>query len=417
MKKNLILILFFTTAVIRTQTYPPAVEVWSEPIRVDSLSERFIGEMSPSLSTDMNELFLFKEGPLISVSYRCDTIWTQPQGLNNYINNGSPIRNPSISKDNKRLYYSRWGGYGAWDLWYSQWDTVSEDWGTSFNLGPNVNSAGIELYAYELSEDTLYCINNVWASLGVCIYIRDSINNEWQIVDSSNYNHPFGAGNIRGLSITGDGRKAYFSKYISLMSDSLQSELFVTFYDTLTNHWGEVYELNINSNAYQPDTTNNFYWIGGWDEDPWVSKNGKLLFFMSNRDAAREDTTIATDIYMAILLVDENGNPVSVEELPELKLILNDFVLFQNYPNPFNSKTSIRFYLLENDEVTLTIYDVLGNEIIQPFSNKNMNAGWQEYILNMNSKGNDSSALSSGVYLYTLKTSDRIKSKKMILLK
>lgn len=216
------------------------------------------------------------------------------------------------------MYFSRWGGYGSWDLWYSKWDTLLSDWGPSINLGPNVNTASIEYFAYELNNDTLYCINSLWASLGVCIYVKDSITNEWQIVDSSNYNHPFGAGNIWGLSITGDRRKAYFSKYISLLSDSLQTELFVTFWDTVNNRWGNVYELNINSNAYQPDTTNNFYWIGGWDEFPWISNNGKLIFFHSNRDAAREDTTYAPDIYMAILLIDENGDPVKVEDLPDL---------------------------------------------------------------------------------------------------
>jgi hypothetical protein len=417
MKKFITIILLSVAAGIKPQTYPPTVEVWSEPIRIDSLSERFIGEMSPSLSTNMNELYLFKEGPQISVSYRVDTMWTLPDELNNYINNGSPIRNPSISKDSNRLYYSRWGGYGAWDLWYSKWDTLSNDWGPSINLGPNINSTSTELYAFELSEDTLYCINNVWASLGVCIYVRDTITNEWQIVDSSNYNHPFGAGNLRGLSITGDRRKAYFSKYISLLSDSLQSELFVTFWDSVNHRWGDVYNLNINSKAYRPDTTNNFYWIGGWDEDPSVSLNGKLLFFTSNRDAAREDTTIATDIYMSILLIDENGNPVSLEELPDLKLILNDFVLFQNYPNPFNSTTTVRFYLPEEDDVTLIIYDILGKEVLKAINNEFMIAGWHEYKLNIDLTEKDRSAISSGIYLYTLKTSGGIKSKKMIYLK
>lgn len=233
-------IVLLTQTGIKAQTFPPAVEVWSEPIRVDSLSERFIGERSPSLTTDISTLFLFK-GSQISVSDKTDTLWTMPIPLNSNVNNGSPIRHPFISKDDKRLYYSRWGGYGGWDLWYSEWDSVSSDWGPSVNLGPNVNSLGIEYYAYELSEDTLYCINQVWADLGVCIYVRDSVTNEWGIVDSSNYNHPFGTGNIRGLGITGDRRKAYFSKYISLLTDSLQSELFVTYWDSLNNRWGEAY--------------------------------------------------------------------------------------------------------------------------------------------------------------------------------
>jgi hypothetical protein len=416
MKKQLILILLFAATCIKSQTYPPAVEVWSEPVRIDSLSENFAGESCPSLTDDYTKLFLQKSTK-VSVSHKIDTLWSLPVALNTHINNGSPIRNPNLNRKGSRLYYCRWGGYGNWDLWYSNWDTVLSDWGLSINLGPNVNSAGIDYYAYELREDTLYCINSVWASLGVCIYVKDSLTNEWQLVDSSNYNHPFGIGEIRGLSITGDRRKAYFSKYILAMVDSLQSELFVTFWDTVNNRWGEVYELNINSNAYQPDTTNNFYWIGGWDEWPWISRNGKLLFFHSNRDAAREDTTIATDIYMSILLIDENGNPVSVEELPDLKLIINDFLLFQNYPNPFNSTTNIRFYLPVNDEVILTIYDILGKEVSKPISSQELSAGWHEYIVNMDRSSIDVSELSSGVYLYTLKTTRGTHSKKMIYLK
>lgn len=416
MKKTLILILLFIASSIKPQAYPPAVEVWSEPIRVDSLAERFLGERSPSLSSENNVLYLFK-GSQIMVSTKIDSVWSIPDPLNSNINNGSPIRHPSISNDGKRLYYSRWGGYGSWDLWYSEWDTISNDWGVSINLGSVINSPNIEYYAYELNLDTLYCINSVWASLGVCIYVRDSATNYWQIVDSSNYNHPFGAGNLRGLSVTGDRRKAYFSRYITLLSDSLQSELFVTFWDSVNHRWGDVYELNINSNAYQPDTTNNFYWIGGWDEDPWILSNGKLLFFHSNRDAAREDTVTATDIYMTILLIDENGNPVDVNELPDLKFILNDFILFQNYPNPFNSTTIIRFYLPENDNVTLIVYDILGKEVLKAINNQFMNSGWHEYVLNLDHLEKDSSAISSGVYLYSLKTSGGIKSKKMILLR
>ena len=259
--------------------------------------------------------------------------------------------------------------------------------------------------------------NNLWASLGLCIYVRNAITNEWQIVDSSNYNHPFGAGNLRGLSVIGDRRKAYFSRYISLLSDSLQSELFVTFWDTVSNRWGDVFELNINSKAFKPDPNNNFYWIGGWDENPWISSNGKVMYFMSNRDAAREDTISIPDIYISFQLIDENGNPVSVGELPDLRILLNDFTLFQNYPNPFNSTTIIRFYLPDNDNVTLIIYDILGKEVFKAIHNQFMSSGWHEYKMNMDSIDQDSSVISSGVYLYTLKTSGGNRSKKMIYLK
>jgi hypothetical protein len=408
-------IIFFSTS-INAQIYPPAVEIWSEPLRVDSLAVRYEGEGAPSLTTDMMKLFLIT-GPMVSVSHRIDTLWTLPVPLNSNINNGSPVRNPSISPDGKRLYYCRWGGYGGWDLWYSEWDTISNDWGPSINLGPNVNSPNIEYYAYELSEDTLYCINQVWADFGVCIYVRDSITNEWAIVDSSNYNHPFGVGDIRGLAITGDRTKAYFSKYILLQSDSLQSELFVTFWDSLNNRWGNVFELNINSNAFQPDTNNNFNWIGGWDEYPTISPDGKLMFFTSNRDVAREDSVTTPDIYVSILLYDHNGDPVNVDEIQDLGMILNDFLLLQNYPNPFNSTTNIRFYLPKEDVISLTVYDIIGNEIFKAINNQSLNRGWHHYQLNINKFGGNQQQISSGVYLYKLKTSGGSLSNKMLHLK
>jgi len=398
-----------------SQTYPPAVEVWSEPVRVDSLSERFIGEWSPSLTTDYNKLYLFKTSK-IAVSEKIDSSWSLPVYLNSNVNNGSPIRNPSISKDSKRLYYSRWGGYGSWDLWYSKWDTVQNDWGASINLGPTVNGPWGDYFAYELSEDTLYCVNDRWAGAGVGIYTKESPSDNWQIVDSSNYLHPFGFGHIRGLSITSDSRKSYFSYYVSLLTDSIQSELFVTYWDTLSNHWGEVYELNINSNAIQPDTNNNFRWIGGWDENPWIAPNGKLLFFHSNRDAAREDSTSATDIYVSFLLIDDNGNPVNVENDESYEILNLDYLLFQNYPNPFNSETQISFYLKESASVSLKIYNVLGEEVMKIIDQEYYSAGLYSKQISFNTHSNFGN-LSSGTYIYVLETADVLLSKKLTYLK
>ena len=389
------------------QTYPPAVEVWSEPVRVDSLSERFEGEWSPSLTTDLAKLFLFK-GSQIMVSNKIDTLWTLPTPLNSNINNGNPIRHPSISKDGKRLYYSRWGGYGAWDLWYSKWDSVLKDWGISINLGPTVNGPAGDYFAYELSEDTLYCINDLWAGEGVCIYTKENPSSDWQIVDSSNYFHPLGYGQIIGLSITSDSKKAYFSRYITLPTDSLQSELFVTYWDSVNNRWGDVYELNINSNAYQPDTTNNFYWIGGWDENPWVSSKDKVMYFMSNRDAAKEDTVTIPDIYVSYLLIDENGNPVSVRHKGNGEKI--NYKLYQNYPNPFNTSTKIRYSIDEVEFVTLKIYDALGRLVTTLVEEIKPPGEYQVDFYTENE-------LASGVYFYQLKAGEFIRTKKLLFLK
>jgi len=44
--------------------------------------------------------------------------------------------------------------------------------------------------------------------------------------------------------------------------------------------------------------------------------------------------------------------------------MIEDYSLEQNYPNPFNPGTKIAFQIPESENVSLKIYDVLGNEIV-----------------------------------------------------
>jgi len=85
------------------------------------------------------------------------------------------------------------------------------------------------------------------------------------------------------------------------------------------------------------------------------------------------------------------------------------YVLEQNYPNPFNPSTVIKFALAESQQATLTVYDILGNEIAQLF-NKTTEAG-KVYEIEFNA-----SALSSGVYYYRLSTPQKSLVRKMLLL-
>ncbi len=92
---------------------------------------------------------------------------------------------------------------------------------------------------------------------------------------------------------------------------------------------------------------------------------------------------------------------------------VNDFKLYQNYPNPFNPSTIIKYSIPENSNVSLTIYDLLGNEVTT-LINKEQNAGNYEVIFNP-SLIND--GISTGVYFYTLRTGTATITKKLIYLK
>ncbi|HSD62449.1 MAG TPA: T9SS type A sorting domain-containing protein, partial [Ignavibacteriaceae bacterium] len=86
-----------------------------------------------------------------------------------------------------------------------------------------------------------------------------------------------------------------------------------------------------------------------------------------------------------------------------------DNILFQNYPNPFNPVTNIQFSIKSQQNVSLIVFDVLGNEVTT-LVDEEKPAG--HYSVNF-----DGTKLSSGIYFYQLKAGDFTATKKLILLK
>jgi hypothetical protein len=85
------------------------------------------------------------------------------------------------------------------------------------------------------------------------------------------------------------------------------------------------------------------------------------------------------------------------------------FSLEQNFPNPFNPSTTIKFALSEKSNVSLTIYNQLGQKMTT-LLNEEREAGYYSFQWN-------ASGLPSGVYLYELQTDNYRSIKKLILTK
>ncbi|MFA6438679.1 MAG: T9SS type A sorting domain-containing protein [Bacteriovoracaceae bacterium] len=85
------------------------------------------------------------------------------------------------------------------------------------------------------------------------------------------------------------------------------------------------------------------------------------------------------------------------------------YVLAQNYPNPFNPTTTIRFSIPSEDLVTVTVYDVVGRNVVL-LANEKLKIGSYEVKF-------DASKLSSGVYFYQLRSGSWVETKKMFLIK
>ncbi|MFN1835785.1 cellulase family glycosylhydrolase [Balneola sp. MJW-20] len=83
--------------------------------------------------------------------------------------------------------------------------------------------------------------------------------------------------------------------------------------------------------------------------------------------------------------------------------------LAQNYPNPFNPTTNISYTLPQNSDVTLTVYNMLGQPVAE-LVNARQSAG--SYTASF-----DASGLSSGIYFYRLVAAGQSFTKQMLLVK
>jgi len=95
-------------------------------------------------------------------------------------------------------------------------------------------------------------------------------------------------------------------------------------------------------------------------------------------------------------------------------LIPKDFELYQNYPNPFNNETLIKFNLRKSAEVSLVVYNILGQKV-RTVVKGHIDAGPQTVSWNArDEKGNE---LASGIYFYQLRSGEVTETKRLVLLK
>ena len=128
-------------------------------------------------------------------------------------------------------------------------------------------------------------------------------------------------------------------------------------------------------------------------------------------------------IASAIDQLEAISNRALVEEitLNVLKSILPERLprqtkLMANYPNPFNPTTKLRFDVADNSQVTMVVYNLMGQEVVQLLDNAFYEPGsytmtWQA----LNKRGEQASA---GMYLVRMTTSGGFTAtRKMVLLK
>jgi len=126
------------------------------------------------------------------------------------------------------------------------------------------------------------------------------------------------------------------------------------------------------------------------------------------------DKKSESDISVLVKTTDQNGQETVKLTMLKVISVPSEFALHDNYPNPFNPTTTFRFDVPEVSDVTLSIYNLLGQKV-RAFNYQNTSAGYHSVTWDATNDYGD--PVGAGVYLYQLQAKDFVKTRKMVLLK
>ena len=123
-------------------------------------------------------------------------------------------------------------------------------------------------------------------------------------------------------------------------------------------------------------------------------------------DATESYFYVAT--YGAGLHIYENPYGITTSQHSQ-NALPDNYILNQNYPNPFNPSTTIQYSIPEGGNVSLKIFNTLGEEVAE-LVNEYQQAN--TYMVNFNGEN-----LSSGIYFYQIRAGEYTETKKMVIIK
>lgn len=158
--------------------------------------------------------------------------------------------------------------------------------------------------------------------------------------------------------------------------------------------WNSTPELVADVQSWLDSPSTNYGWILIGDESQGVTAKR----FDTKENGTESNRPVLRVIYSPFVAVTRISNVLPIR-----------YNLEQNYPNPFNPVTQIKYSIPHPGEVSLVIYDLMGEEVSR-LVNENQPAGTYSKIW-------DASSFASGIYFYRLQAGDFIQTRKMVLLK
>ncbi|MCK5617254.1 T9SS type A sorting domain-containing protein, partial [Candidatus Pacearchaeota archaeon] len=181
-------------------------------------------------------------------------------------------------------------------------------------------------------------------------------------------------------------------------------------------HWDNTPSNYLFSFEFLPHATDDADTTYTFDVTQYVAAdaNGIISFFMADTVRvnstsqfwSKENTNGSPPITLVIL--ETAGLDQDVAKMPQA------FSLSQNYPNPFNPKTTIDFSLPQNTNISITIFDILGNQV-KTLAKSMIQAGDHSIVWDGTNENNQS--VPTGVYFCQMTGNNYKQTIKMLLMK
>lgn len=170
----------------------------------------------------------------------------------------------------------------------------------------------------------------------------------------------------------------------------------------VTLNWSTATELNNNGFEVQRSNSNSDFVSVAFIQGLGTTTNQQNYSYI--------DKNLSAGVYIYRLKqIDYNGQFDYSNSIEVDVVSLDNYSLLQNYPNPFNPTTKIGYILKDRTNVKVVVMNSLGEEIAV-LVNELQDQGLHQLDFN-------ASNLSSGIYFYSIQTSQFRETKKMLLMK
>ena len=193
---------------------------WSTPISMGEGINTNDNEGVATMDAKFRILYYTRCPIIKDTEVNCKILFSKKKGVS--IDDGEVITlgpdtvtfgHPSITRDNLKLFFSSnlSGGYGGKDIWMVSREDKKADWGEPFNLGPDVNTVGDEMFPYIHADGSLYFSSNGIPGMGgLDVFMTLFKDNYWGNV--TNLKYPINSeGDDFGILFEGMGNRGFFT--------------------------------------------------------------------------------------------------------------------------------------------------------------------------------------------------------------